>query len=86
MNEVFADGKALILKKDGMSMGFLFFANQNELHDLNLIDQLKRLKVAEDKNPIEIVNTQKESDARSAALFTIFLIIIIGIIISLLKQ
>ncbi len=38
LNEVFADGKALILKKDGTSMEFLAFANQNELPNLNLIN------------------------------------------------
>lgn len=43
MNEVFADGKALILKKDGVSLDFLSFANQNELPDLNLLAHLKNL-------------------------------------------
>lgn len=43
MNEVFVDGKALILKKDGQSMDFLSFANQNELPDLNLGCYLKSL-------------------------------------------
>jgi hypothetical protein len=44
MNEVFADGKALILKRDGVSMDFLSFANQNELPDLDLVKYLKSLK------------------------------------------
>ncbi|NVK53830.1 MAG: hypothetical protein HWD85_12915 [Flavobacteriaceae bacterium] len=43
MNEVFADGKALILKRDGMALDFLSFANQNELPDLNLVGHLKQL-------------------------------------------
>jgi hypothetical protein len=44
MNEVFADGKALILKRDGVSLNFLSFANQNELPDLNLIGYLSSLE------------------------------------------
>lgn len=48
MNEVFADGKALILKRDGMTMDFLSFANQNELPDLNLIKHLESIR--EDKS------------------------------------
>lgn len=47
MNEVFADGKALILKRDGVGMDFLSFANQNELPDLNLIGHLESLKLEE---------------------------------------
>lgn len=43
MNEVYADSKALILKKDGIGMDFLAFANQNELPDLNLAGHLKSL-------------------------------------------
>jgi hypothetical protein len=44
MNEVFADGKALILKKDGLVLDFLAFANQNELPNLNLVGYLKSLE------------------------------------------
>jgi hypothetical protein len=44
MNEVFADGKALILKRDGVSREFLSFANQNELPDLNLFGHLKSIE------------------------------------------
>jgi hypothetical protein len=47
MNEVFADGKALILKKDGLVLDFLAFANQNELPDLNLVSYLKKLQIEE---------------------------------------
>ena len=43
MNEVFADGKALILKKDGVGIDFLSFANHNELPDLNLSGYLQSL-------------------------------------------
>lgn len=44
MNEVFADGKALILKRDGMALDFLSFANQNEIPDLNLIGHLNAIQ------------------------------------------
>jgi len=50
MNEVFADGKALILKKDGVSLDFLSFANQNELPDLNLISHLNKLTNQDSQN------------------------------------
>lgn len=36
LNEVYADGKALILKRDGVGLEFLCFANQKEIPDLNL--------------------------------------------------
>ena len=44
LNEVFADGKALILKKDGREMSFLAFANQNELPNLDLAGYIGSLK------------------------------------------
>ncbi|TFV93178.1 hypothetical protein E4S40_13010 [Algoriphagus kandeliae] len=40
MNEIFADGKALLLKKDGGTLEFLAFANQKELPDLRLREYL----------------------------------------------
>lgn len=43
MNEVFADGKALILKNDGVNMDFLSFANQNELPSLDLVGYLEKV-------------------------------------------
>lgn len=42
MNEVFADGTALILKKDGMGMEFIAFANQNLLPSLNLVEYINK--------------------------------------------
>jgi hypothetical protein len=64
MNEVFADGKALILKKDGVSMDFLSFANQNELPDLNLIGYLKSVNEnkVEYSPPRSIGNQNFEGD------------------------
>lgn len=50
MNEVFIDRKALILKKDGQSMEFLSFANQNELPDLNLVEYLNGVRSIEYNN------------------------------------
>jgi hypothetical protein len=47
LNEVFADKKALILKKDGNNQEFLSFVNEKELPDLNLIGHLKSI---EEKN------------------------------------
>ncbi|MDE0561364.1 hypothetical protein OU792_15305 [Algoriphagus sp. NF] len=58
MNEVFADGKALILKKDGVSLDFLSFANQNELPDLNLEKYFKRLTIKETSS-LEIKESRK---------------------------
>lgn len=52
MNEVFADGKALILKRDGVSMEFLSFANENELPNLDLFGHLTSLE----KRQLETTN------------------------------
>lgn len=43
MNEVFADGKALILKRDGITKEFLSFANQTELPNLDLVGYLQKI-------------------------------------------
>lgn len=44
LNEVYADGKALILKRDGVTTNFFCFANQKEIPDLNLVGYLKRIE------------------------------------------
>lgn len=44
LNSVFSDGKALILKKDGLKRNFLSFANPNEIPDLNLIEYLSSIE------------------------------------------
>lgn len=82
MNEVFADGKALILKKDGVSLDFLSFANQNELPDLNLVEHLNELSVRlnppktnlKDK---EIQNKSKKADRNWNILMVILFIVVI---------
>jgi len=42
MNEVFADGTVLILKKDGNSGGFYAFVNANNLPSMNLVEYLNQ--------------------------------------------
>jgi len=41
MNEVYSDGTALILKKDGNALEFFAFVNANNLPTLNLIEYLR---------------------------------------------
>lgn len=60
MNEVFADGKALIQKKDGVSLEFLSFANQNELPDLNLIGYLEKVTNQSNVKHLNTVLVQKK--------------------------
>lgn len=80
LNEVFADGKALILKKDGTSMDFLAFANQNELPDLNLSGYLKsfqkvQLKLQSNKSE-EIGDSNSEHEKTGELLLFVFIFII----------
>lgn len=83
LNEVFADGKALILKKDGSSMDFLAFANQNELPDLNLIAHLNQLldKVEHKNEKIDESNFEQEKGGWG---YLILALVIIMILFSLL--
>lgn len=79
MNEVFADGKALILKRDGGSLEFLSFANQNEIPDLNLLGYLKNFS----KKVEEIEELSKpEPELSEGSYMGIF--IIVGIILMIL--
>lgn len=87
MNEVFADGKALILKKDGVSMDFLSFANQNELPDLNLISHLNKLITQEEpKNNHDIQVKIEQTEGGWEYLFlAILFLVIISLILANLK-
>ncbi|GMQ30794.1 hypothetical protein [Algoriphagus confluentis] len=82
MNEVFADGKALILKKDGVGNEFLSFANQNEIHDLNLLAYFENfeLKIKEIEE-----NSRSEAESSEGNYLGIFLLItvIVMMLISL---
>ncbi|WP_297335902.1 hypothetical protein [Algoriphagus sp.] len=64
MNEVFADGKALILKRDGLAIDFLSFANQNELPDLELGSYLKLIisKKSNSKEGEKSISARKKSE------------------------
>jgi hypothetical protein len=79
MNEVFADGKAMILKRDGINGDFIAFVNQKQLPDLNLIGHLKALEVARE----EWVKRQNQ-DGRLFIfiLFLCLLIVILAVILS----
>lgn len=83
MNEVFVDGKALILKKDGQSMDFLAFANQNELPDLNLIGHLKTFKLLTDSIQNQ-GNDDKENDSTMELIATLAAITVVVIFIMFL--
>lgn len=83
MNEVFADGKALILKKDGVSMDFLSFANQNELPDLNLLDHLKKL-VSIEEPQIQRTNEALAEQQKGGWGYLIIALIILMILFSIL--
>lgn len=85
MNEVFADGKALILKRDGTSMDFLSFANQNELPDLNLVDHIQNLKIGKESSSIKIedqVEPDNDDILWGIIIGTIFIFILIASLVS----
>jgi hypothetical protein len=71
LNEVFADGKALILKKDGSGMSFLAFANQNELPDLNLIAYFERMNTPTPKP----ISESERNENFHTLLFTLIFIL-----------
>jgi hypothetical protein len=84
LNEVFADKKALILKKDGNNQEFLSFINEKELPDLNLIGHLKSISFQSEKNEDDLnQNTQsfKEIDQQETLSIIIYTILIITIIL-----
>lgn len=51
MNEVYSDGTALILKKDGNALEFFAFVNSNNLPTLNLIEYLRSQLSTKDEDP-----------------------------------
>jgi len=71
LNEVFADGKALILKKDGREMSFLAFANQNELPDLNLIAYFERMNTP---TPKPISESERNENFKTFLFILIFIL------------
>ena len=83
MNEVFADGKALILKRDGVSLEFLCFANQKELTDLNLLEYLDKLinvKKLSEGSSIDSTVSKKKSEEGILLAFVAFFIVVLVII------
>ncbi|SDD13502.1 hypothetical protein SAMN04488104_101614 [Algoriphagus faecimaris] len=85
MNEVFVDGKALILKRDGIAIDFLAFANENELPDLNLIDYFKNIESFEKLsfNPNMDENQHDTSNGEYFGIFIILAVILMIIVLSL---
>ncbi|WP_114752646.1 hypothetical protein [Pleomorphovibrio marinus] len=79
LNEVFVDGNALILKKDGITTDFFCFVNQKEIPDLNLEGYLKRIKELETPTKFEEVS-QNESDADKFIIFTVILVLVLFLI------
>lgn len=81
LNEVFADEKALILKKDGISMDYLCFANQNELPDLNLVEYFEKFSksrsVIEDLSKNENLEKEEFEETNESNNFHIGIYIII---------
>jgi hypothetical protein len=73
LNEVFADGKALILKKDGTSMNFLAFANQNELPGLNLIEYFNGVNAKTERLKIENEINERSLVVKEENLSTLFI-------------
>ena len=90
LNEVYADGKALILKKDGSSLSLLAFANQNELPDLNLLAYLKSFQIEQLKpqsNKSEEIDDSnyKQKKAGELLLFIFIFIIVLALAGSFFK-
>jgi len=79
LNEIFADGKVLILKKDGSNMNFLAFANQKELTDLNLLNYLNEIKTnnTSKNNP----SNKKNEENIGLIFFWIILVVFITFLI-----
>jgi hypothetical protein len=76
LNEVFADGNALILKKDGITTDFFCFVNQKEIPDLNLAGYLKRIKELEPPTKFDEIAT-KESEGDNFIVFSVFWVIVL---------
>jgi hypothetical protein len=78
MNEVFADGTVLILKKDGNSQDLIAFVNESELPKVDLVEYLNQeLKT---KNRL-IINDPVEppiSDVLAKILIFLVIVFVIG--------
>ena len=89
MNEVFADGNALILKQDGLGIDFLAFANQNKIVDLDLLRYLNDYIARKKEEQIQISSQPSNSSYEVVILafgaFVFLLIIIIAISFSFHK-
>ena len=83
MNEVFVDGKALVLKKDGSNLEFLSFANQNELPTLDLVGYLSSLEKKVLEGPT-VVDPYKYPGSQPLGCVSVFLVFLIAISILLL--
>lgn len=78
LNEVFADGKALILKKDGTNMDFLAFANQKEIPDLNLVEYFKMIEGSTSQSELS-EGIDNWTDADKFILFIVGFVIVVFI-------
>ena len=93
LNEVFADGKALILKRDGMTTKFLAFANQKELPDLDLAGYISSLKksnishsTTEDDNSIQVIDPYQYPGSKPIGcvnFVVLFLIVLTGLFLAI---
>jgi hypothetical protein len=81
LNEVFADKKALILKKDGNNQEFLSFVNEKELPDFNLIGHLNTLKLNEETHNQRLEESFSKQEEGGWNYLTLAIIIIISIIL-----
>jgi len=83
MNEVFADGKALILKKDGLASDFLSFANQNELPNLDLVSYLKSIINIENNLRRSIANDEPVTSVEGSDNIGFYIMIAVFVFIAL---
>ena len=78
MNEVFANGTVLILKKDGNSQDLIAFVNESELPKVDLVEYLNQ--ELETKNRL-IINDPVEppiSDVLAKILIFLVILFVIG--------
>lgn len=78
MNEIFADGRVLILKKDGNSQDLIAFVNESELPKVDLVEYLNQ--ELETKNRL-IINDPVEppiSDVLAKILTFLVILFVIG--------
>ncbi|NHE57941.1 hypothetical protein [Cyclobacterium plantarum] len=85
LNEVFADGNALILKKDGITTDFLCFVNQKEIPDLNLEGYLRKIKELEPPTKFDEISQNEYSDTDKNIIFTVLVVIVLFLVWSFLQ-